>query len=230
MTGLENLLRKLKDELAELRKGEERRQRRLGWAIAAMLAGLLALGGGGWWAYQALSNKTDAATTVSTARIRAHLLKAVEDTYRRDLEAADRPADWQERERLRKAAEAQRRDTQLARIDDLAASFAEIERQGEATSVFKELTRILRDPGQGVAQALTISRPSEQMISMTSTGLPRPPATALKHDRSRPGTSALRCSALPHAGRSQCCPRSVRRRSWKRAPDWPEALQRTSGS
>ncbi len=77
----------------------------------------------------------------------------MDGTYQRELEPADRPADWQERERLRKAAEAQR-DTQLARIDDLAASFAAIERQGEATSVFKELTRILQTPGQGVAQAL----------------------------------------------------------------------------
>jgi hypothetical protein len=43
---LENLLLKLKDELAELRKGEVRRQRRLGWAIATVLTGLLVLGGG----------------------------------------------------------------------------------------------------------------------------------------------------------------------------------------
>ena len=126
-----------------------------------MLAGLLALGGGGWWAYHAPSNKTDAATTVTTERIRAHLRKAVEDAYRRDLRAAERPADWQERERLRQAAEAQR-DTQLARIDDLADSFAEIKRQGEATSVFKELTRILRTPGRASPRPSPTSRPSER--------------------------------------------------------------------
>ena len=46
---LENLLVRLKDELAELRAGERRRERRLGWALAAVLARLTALGGGGWW-------------------------------------------------------------------------------------------------------------------------------------------------------------------------------------
>ena len=152
-TELENLLLKLKDELAELRAGETRRERRLRWAIAAVLAGFLVIGGGGWWAYETLIDRTDELATVTTERIRAHLLEAADDTYQRDLEAAEAPIDWQERERLRQAAEAQR-DTQLARIDDLAASFAEIERQGEATSVFKELTRILQEPGQGVTQAL----------------------------------------------------------------------------
>jgi hypothetical protein len=106
-TALENLLLRLKDELAELRAQElEFRQR--------------------------LVERLDQASQVTAERIRAHLIEALEAAYRRELEAAEQPNDWEERERLRRAAEAQR-TAQLARIDDLAVSFSEIERQGEAT-------------------------------------------------------------------------------------------------
>jgi hypothetical protein len=58
---------------------------------------------------------------------------------------------WEERERLRKAAE-QANAARLFRIDELADFFAEIQGTARSTDVFNEMTRILR--GQGLDQAL----------------------------------------------------------------------------
>ena len=113
---------------------------------------VLALGAGGWWGYQSLFDTTSAAAQVTPSRIRAQLLDAVEATYARELAAAEQAADWQERERLREAAAAQRA-AQAGRVDDLAETFRQIAEGSKAGSVFTELTRILQEQGVGEALA-----------------------------------------------------------------------------
>jgi tetratricopeptide (TPR) repeat protein len=173
--------------------------------------------GGGWWAYRALSEKTEAAATITTGRIRAQLLAAVESAYRRDVKVADQPADWQERERLRKAAEAQRA-AQIARIDEVAASFAEIGRRGQAASVFKELTRILQ--AQGVTKALAYVETKRSAI-LERVRARR--ATARERDRAelQPALTSARLYATQgQAGIARTRYAEV----LKLEPDWPAAL------
>src|SRR5271166_1333697 len=98
--------------------------------------------------------------TVTTEKIRAHLLESVERTHQTALAEAEKAKGWEERERLRKAAE-QAHAGRLSRIDELAASFAEIEGTGRSTQVFDEMTRIIAEEGvdQTLAYAAT-KRPS----------------------------------------------------------------------
>ncbi len=184
-----------------------------------MLAGLLVLGGGGWFAYERLIERTDAIATVTTKRIRTHLLAAVDDAYRRDLAQAEQAADWQERERQREAAEAQRA-AQLARVDDLAAYFAEIERQGETTSVFKELTRILQEPGGGVTEALAYMETKRPSI------LERVRARqAAARERNRAELEPLLTSARLYATQGQAdAARGLYGEVLELEPNWPSAL------
>ena len=58
----------------------------------------------------------------------------IEATHRRELAEADKAKDWKERQRLREAAE-KAHAARLSRVEELAASFAEIEGRGTATSV-----------------------------------------------------------------------------------------------
>jgi hypothetical protein len=85
--------------------------------------------------------------TITTEKIRAHLLESVERTHQTALAEAAKAKGWEERERL--------------------ASFAEIEGTGRATHVFDEMTRILAE--EGVDQALTYAatkRPNGSVASL----------------------------------------------------------------
>ena len=150
------------------------------------------------------------------------LLTAVEDAYRDDLAQAEQASDWQERERRREAAEAQRA-AQLARIDDLAASFAAIERQGESTSVFKELTRILQE--QGVTPALAY------METKRPTILKRVRARqAAARERDRAELEPLLASARLYATQGQAdAARGLYGEVLELEPDWPSALHESLG-
>jgi Flp pilus assembly protein TadD len=97
---------------------------------------------------------------LTTEKIRLHLLETAEETHRRELAEADAAQDWKERQRLREAADNAHAE-RLFRIEDLAASFAEIEGRDTATSVFQEMTRILAEQGVGEAIAyVATQRPS----------------------------------------------------------------------
>jgi hypothetical protein len=82
--------------------------------------------------------------TITTEKIRAHLLESVERIHQAALAEAEKAKGWEKRERLRQAAE-QARAGRLSRIDELAASFAEIEGTNRSTQVFDEMTRILAE-------------------------------------------------------------------------------------
>jgi tetratricopeptide (TPR) repeat protein len=148
---LQNKIFRLRDELKELRQGEERRIRRLTAAIIGILLGIVVLGGGGWWAYKNLYTVAEQSAVVNTEKIRAHLLQTADETHRRELAEADAAKDWKERQRLREAVD-KAHNARLTRIEELTASFAEIEGRGTATNVFQEMTRILTE--QGVDEAI----------------------------------------------------------------------------
>ena len=148
---LQNIVLRLQDKLKLLRQGAERRMRRLSAAIIIILLGIAVLGGGGWWVYNKLFTGVQQSAIVTTQKIRAHLLQTAEETHRRELAKAEAIIDWKERQRLREAADSSHA-ARLSRIEELAASFTEIEGRGTATSVFQEMKRILTE--QGVDEAI----------------------------------------------------------------------------
>jgi tetratricopeptide (TPR) repeat protein len=218
---IKNLVYELKDELAELRQRQARDRRRLGWSIGGLFAALLLVGAGilGYvhWNTEVIVKQTAAQQQITTERIRAHLLTAVEDAYQRDLTTAAAAADWETRERQREAAAAQRAQ-QRARIDDLAASFAAIEARGEAGSVFTELTRILQEQGVDPALAyVAAKRPAilEQVRARQ----------AAARQRNRDDLQPLLTSAGLYAAKGDPASAAARYQEvLDLEPDWPEAL------
>ena len=219
-TELQNIILRLRDELGELRRQAERKESRLTTVIIAILLGLVILGGGGWWAYQKLHTDVQQVDVVNTEKIRAHLLQTAEETHHRELAEAEADTDWKKRQHLREAAE-NAHMVRLSRIDELAASFAEIEGRGTGTSVFQEMTRILTE--QGVDEAITYV--GTQRSSIFKTVRARA-ATVREHNRAdlQP---LLRTAALHQAKGQPAEARTLYTEIIATEPDWPEALQAT---
>jgi tetratricopeptide (TPR) repeat protein len=218
---LENRVLRLKDELAQLRARQERHQRRLGWGLGGVFATLLLVGGGLLWSNHwnttTIVAQTAAQQQITTERIRAHLLTAVEDAYRRDLQAAETVADWQAREQQRQAAAAQRA-AQVARIEDLAASFAAIEARGEASGVFTELTRILKEQGVDPALAYVAAKRVGILDQVRN-------RQAAARQRNRDDLQPLLTSAGLYAAKGEAEPaRALYQEVLELEPEWPTAL------
>ncbi len=216
-TELQNIILRLRDELGELRRQAERRERRLTKAVMAILLGLVILGGGGWWAYQQLQTEVEQVGVMNTEKIRAHLLQTVEETHRRELAEAAADTDWKKRQHLREAADNAHK-VRLSRIDELAASIAEIEGRGTGTSVFQEMTRILSE--QGVDEAITYVGTQRSSIFQTVRARA---ATAREHNHAdlQP---LLRTAALHQAKGQPAEARTLYTDILAIEPDWPEAL------
>ena len=186
---------RLRDELAELRRAEEAFRREL-------LAGQKEILG---------------RLTVTTEKIRAHLRESAERTHQVALAEAANARGWEERERLRKAAE-QAHAGRLSRIDELADSFAEIEGTGRSTQVFDEMTRILAE--ESVDQALAYVATQRPGI------LEKVKARAIAtREKNRADLLPLLKSAQLQADRNQ--PAEATRlfaEILAVAPDWPDAL------
>ncbi|HRP23995.1 DUF4062 domain-containing protein [Thauera sp.] len=216
-TALENIILKLRDELAELRRTDEIRQRRLWKGVVAVLIGLLVLGGGGWWATQHLKSTVQEVAVVDTEKIRAHLLTTIEETHRQELAEAESAGDWRERQQRREAADAAHAVRRM-RVDELATSFAEIEARGNSTSVFQELSRILAE--QGVDEAITYM--AAQKTSILQSVRARAAAT---HERNRSELEPLlRTAALYEAKAQATEARALYAEILDIEPDWPQAL------
>ena len=153
---------RLRDELAELRGAFKLWQNKVLHAFAVVFVLLALIGGSVWWySYsqhrdiQGISKKTQElsaeARHITKEKIRAQLLESVERVHQAALAEAANAKGWEERERLRQAAEKAYAGS-ISRIDELAASFAEIEGTAKSSQVFDEMTRILAD--EGVDQAL----------------------------------------------------------------------------
>lgn len=220
---LQNLILRLPDELGKLRQAEEGRQRRVRNALVAILIGVTALGGGGWFAYQRLFSRVEQAAVVNTEKIRAHLRTTAEETHAREQAQADAVIDWQDRQRAREAADAAHA-ARLLRIEDLASSFAEIEGRGNATGVLQEMSRILADQGVDEAIAYVGSQRSSILQGV------RARATATRERNQNELRPLLRTAALYEAKGQRVDARALYADILDIAPDWPERLTRPSGS
>ena len=200
---LEIIVLKLRDELGELhRRWEE-------WLSKdnAFKAGTTA----------SLAELAEA-NRLTTAKIRAHLLQTAEETRRRELAEAD--TNWKQRQHLREAAENAHR-VRLSRIEELAASFAEIEGHGTATSVFQEMTRILTE--QGVDEAIAYVGTQRASILQTV----RARAETIR-ERNRADLQPLLRTAALHQAKGQAHEaRTLYNDILAVEPDWPEALYAT---
>jgi hypothetical protein len=208
---------KLKDELSELRHHSERKHKHLFMMVIAIFCGLLVLGGGGWWAYRALDQSVQQSSVVNTEKIRAHLLETIGETHRRELAEAGLAKTWQERQRLTEAAESAHA-VRLGRIDELTASFADIEGRGAATSVFKEMSRIMAE--QGVDEAIAYVAIQRGNILQTVKA-----RKASASERNRAELQPLLQAAALHESKGQPnAARALYTDVLSAEPDWPDAL------
>ncbi len=154
-TELELKVERLRDELAELGRAFKLWQNKVLRAFAIGFFLLVLIGGSVWWfgysQHKEIQGISEEARHITKEKIRVQLLESVECTRQAALADAQKSSGWEERERLRQAAEKAYAGS-ISRIDELAASFAEIEGTARSSRVFDEMTRILA--GEGVDQAL----------------------------------------------------------------------------
>src|SRR5271165_2866873 len=154
-TDLDLKVERLRDELAELRRAFKLWQNKVLRAFAVGFVLLAVIGSSVWWfglsqhrEIKGISGEIKGISEedrhITKEKIRAQLLEAVERTRQAALAEAEKAAGWKERERLRQAAEKAYAGS-ISRIDELAASFAEIEGTSQSTKVFDEMTRILAE-------------------------------------------------------------------------------------
>jgi tetratricopeptide (TPR) repeat protein len=196
---LENIILKLRDELGELRRQWEE------WLTKD----------------EAFKARTTASLAelarLTTEKIRAHLLQTAGETYSREIAEAEADKDWKKRQLLREAADNAHR-VRLSRIEELAASFAEIEGRGTATSVFQEMTRILS--GQGVDEAIAYVGTQRSSIFKAV----RARAAAARERNRADLQPLLRTTALYQAKGHATEARTLYNDILEIEPDWPEAL------
>lgn len=159
-----------------------------------------------------------AAQQVSKERIRAHLMEASETKLAEDLAAAEQAAGWEEREQLRQAARGAHA-SRLARVDDLAATFAQIEGRSDSSGVLRELTRILRSEGVEAAVAYAERQRPELMARVRK-------RQAALHEQNRIElTPLLQAAGLRAAKGDATAARALYRDLLLAEPAWPEALE-----
>lgn len=170
-TELELKVERLKDEFAELRRGFRRWQQRVLAASLVAIVLIVAVLVGVAWTRRDLQNideamrgtrrateqgfaKTESQLqdikeqqSLTVNRIRRHLIESSEQTRERALAAADREPRIDDRERLRDVAEKEHAG-RLSRIDEIAARFAELEKQADSTEEFREMARILTEESE----------------------------------------------------------------------------------
>ena len=128
----------LRDELGELRRSEQRRAA-FGLRVAVATLALVLM------AVALLLRPVLQSDEVTANRVRAQLESTIEQTYQRELAAADALTSWSARERGRQAA-AEARDARLARVDELVRGFQEVEGGVPPSDVLKEMERIVAEP------------------------------------------------------------------------------------
>ena len=154
-TDLELKIERLRDELAELGRAFKLWQNKVLRAFALSFVLLALIVSSVWWFgyrhHRDIQQISEEARHITKEKIRAQLLESVERTRQAALSEVQRAKGWEERGRLRQAAEKAYVGS-ISRIDELAASFAEIEGTARSSQVFDELTRILAE--EGVEKAL----------------------------------------------------------------------------
>jgi tetratricopeptide (TPR) repeat protein len=218
---LELKVERLRDELAKLRQAFNLWQNKVLRAFAVVFVLLVLIGGSVWWfgsmQHHEIQQISAEARHITREKVRAQLLESAERTHQAALAEAAKAKGWEERERLRKAAE-QAYAGRLSRIDELADSFAEIEGTDRSTQVFDEMTRILAD--EGVDQALAyVATQSPGILEKVKARV-----TAAR-EKNRADLLPLLKSAQLQADRNQ--PAEATRlfaEILAVEPDWPDAL------
>ncbi|MGK2910101.1 MAG: DUF4062 domain-containing protein, partial [Sphingobium sp.] len=155
---------------------------------------------------------------ITKERIRAHLLESAEQTYRKALAAAEAEPAWQQRKKLKEAAE-QDQVVRLSKIDDLARSFAEIEGTSRATEAFDEMTRILASEGVDEALAYAVGLRTSILETVRTRRL-------MEQQKNRDELRPLLTAAELHAGKGE--PENARalyEDILQLEPDWLRALE-----
>jgi tetratricopeptide (TPR) repeat protein len=200
---LELIVRRLRDELGELRRQWEEWLLKDAEHKAHTRASLAALA---------------EASRLTTEKIRAHLFHTAEETHRHELAEADHVTDWRRRQELREAAD-HAQAMRLARIEELAASFAEIEGRGTATTVFQEMTRVLTE--QGVDEAIDYVESQRGSILQTVRA-----RAATARARNRADLQPLLRTAALHDAKGQANEaRHLYAEILEIDPEWDDALQ-----
>jgi len=219
-TDLELKIERLRDELAELRQAFNLWQNKVLRAFAVLFVLLALIGGSIWWfgysQHRDIQQISEDARHITKEKIRAQLLESVERARQTALAQAEKAKGWEERERLRQGAEKAYTGS-VSRIDELAASFAEIEGTERSTQVFDEMTRILSE--EGVEQALDyVAKRRPGILEEVDA------RAAVANEKNRAALLPLLKSAQLRADRNQ--PEEALRHFTeilKREPDWPEA-------
>jgi tetratricopeptide (TPR) repeat protein len=205
-------------ELSEQREKEQkqaaRKLQRRAW-IAIGLGAIALMLGVRSESYRLLAEQR-AQSAEARARIAETLLKSVERNWQAALAEADKAKSWEERERLLQAAEKAFTGS-ITRINELAASFAEIEGTERSTPLLDEMIRILKE--QGVDEALAYVATQRPAI------LEKVKArAAAAHEKNRAELLPLLKSAHQQADRNQ--PEEAERLYTEildLEPAWPEA-------
>ena len=154
-TDLELKVERLRNELAELGRAFRRWQKKVLGAFAVGFVLLALIGGSIWWfgyeQHKDIQGISAEARHITKEKIHDQLLASVERARKDALAQAEKAEGWKERERLRQVAE-KAYEGSVSRIDELSASFADIEGTERSTNVFNEMSRILAE--EGVDQAL----------------------------------------------------------------------------
>src|SRR6516162_9410980 len=154
-TDLELKVERLRNELAELGRAFKLWQKKVLGAFAVGFVLLILIGGSIWWfgyeQHKDIQGISAEARHITKEKIRNQLLASVERARKEALAQAEKAQSSKERERLRQAAEKAFTGS-VSRIDDLSASFADIEGTERSTNVFNEMSRILAE--EGVDQVL----------------------------------------------------------------------------
>jgi NADH:ubiquinone oxidoreductase subunit E len=217
---LELKVERLRDELAELGRAFKLWQNKVLRAFAVGFVLLALIGGSVWWfgysQHREIQGISQEARHITKEKIRAQLLESVDRTRQAALTEAQKAKSWEERERLRQAAEKAYTGS-ISRIDELAASFAEIEATSQSSKVFDEMTRILAE--EGVDQALAYAATQQPGI------LEKVKArAATARDKNRADLLPLLKSAQLQAGRNQPAEaESLFADILAMEPDWPDA-------
>ena len=214
---LELTVERLEPELRKLNKGFRRWQT----SVVTGLALLILLVVGGFWLTNKLAKKSEerqlAAQQVTKERIQAHLLEASEKRLAEDLAAADKIKDWEARERQQEAAQ-KAHASRVARIDELAGTFAELEGRPDASVVLRELTRILQE--EGVEAALAYTEKQRPGVLERVRG-----RQATVHEENRADLQPLLQAAGLHAVKGDALAAHKQfREILNLEPDWLEAL------
>jgi tetratricopeptide (TPR) repeat protein len=242
---LELKIERLKDEFAQLRRRFQRHQRiMLAFGLVSIVLLVGALAGQGWLkrdtqkikqAAHGLMQTTaeaqkktgeqlaeiQAGQKVTAAKIQVHLLEASERARDKALAAAKKEPRFDKRERLKELAESAHA-ARLSRIDDLAASFAEIEGRSDVTDEFRELLRILQDEKENpVDKALAYAE------KRRSARLDRVRARKLaEQERNRAELQIdLKAASLEATRGDDAAARQLFAELIELEPNWPEALE-----